>query len=181
MIIFILIIFKAHHEKNSVGFLDQSFSGGETRLPLALQAIYHAPLRREPQYGLPVCDLQVRSYSPRNLEFQCDFALRAAYYLGLPALGPIAMPLKIERWTVPRSNFVHKKSQENFERVTSTRVIQIQDGHPQTVELWLAFIRKHAFYGVGMKANIFALEEIGNEYLSLDHMTLWTNSGISML
>lgn len=91
----------------------------------------------------------------------CDFALRAAYYAHLPASGPVPMPKKIERWTVPRSNFVHKKSQENFERITHKRLIQIVDGHPETVELWLAFLRQHQFYGVGMKANVFAWDEVG--------------------
>jgi small subunit ribosomal protein S10 len=61
---------------------------------------------------------------------------------------------------------VHKKSQENFERVTYKRLIQIKDGHPETVELWLAFIKKHQFYGTGMKANVWAFEELGSYYLS---------------
>lgn len=56
---------------------------------------------------------------------------------------------------------MHKKSQENFERVTHKRLIQIKDGHPETVELWLAFIRKHQYYGVGMKANVWGFDELG--------------------
>lgn len=56
---------------------------------------------------------------------------------------------------MPRSNFVHKKSQENFERITLRRLIQIQDGHSETVALWLAYIQKHRYYGIGMKANVF--------------------------
>ena len=110
---------------------------------------------------MPSCDLQLRSYSVRNVEFMADFAMRAAYYLGLPASGPVPLPKIIERWTMPRSNFVHKKSQENFERITRRRLVQIQDGHPETVQIWLAFLRKHAFYGVGMKANVWQHEEIG--------------------
>lgn len=103
----------------------------------------------------------IRSYSVRQLEAQCDFALRAAYYLGLPASGAVPLPREIKRWTVPRSNFVHKKSQENYERITLKRVIQIKDGNPETIELWLAFLKKHAVYGVGMKANVWVFEEIG--------------------
>jgi len=131
------------------------------RIPRSVQAIYLRPLRRKAQYGLPVCDLQIRSYSVVNLEFMADFALRAAYYLHLPARGPVPLPRITERWTVPRGNFVHKKSQENFERITMRRLIQIQDGHPETVEIWLAFIRKHAYYGVGMKANVWEHEKLG--------------------
>ncbi|KAJ5825518.1 hypothetical protein N7474_002656 [Penicillium riverlandense] len=134
--------------------------GENTRLPRSVQAIYLRPLRRRAEHGLPVCDLQLRSYSVRNVEFFADFAIRAAYYLNLPVSGPIPLPRIVERWTVPRSNFVHKKSQENFERITLRRLIQIKDGDLQAVEAWLAFLRKHAFYGVGMKANVWEHESL---------------------
>ncbi|KAI0400954.1 hypothetical protein F4802DRAFT_609719 [Xylaria palmicola] len=125
------------------------------RLPRAVQALYLQPLRREAEYGVPSCDLQLRSFSIPNLEFFCDFALRAAYFLNLPAFGPVPLPKITERWTVPRSHFIFKKSQENFERVTRRRLIQIRDGHPETVQVWLAFLQKHAYYGIGMKANMW--------------------------
>ncbi|KAB8299879.1 hypothetical protein EYC80_000125 [Monilinia laxa] len=131
------------------------------RYPRNVQAIYLRPLRRDAEYGVPSCDLQLRSYSVRNLEFFCDFALRAAYYLNLPAYGPVPLPRITERWTVPRSHFIHKKSQENFERKTLRRLIQIKDGHPETVGLWLAFLRKHAYYGIGMKANVWEYNKLG--------------------
>ncbi|KAL8829702.1 MAG: hypothetical protein Q9191_001855 [Dirinaria sp. TL-2023a] len=131
------------------------------RMPRSVQAIYLKPLRRTAKYNLPVCDLQIRSYSVLNVEFMADFALRAAYFLHLPARGPVPLPRITERWTVPRSHFVHKKSQENFERITMRRLIQIHDGHPETVQLWLAFIRKHSYYGVGMKANVWEYEKLG--------------------
>ncbi|PYH98931.1 30S ribosomal protein S10, mitochondrial precursor [Aspergillus ellipticus CBS 707.79] len=134
--------------------------GSKARLPRSVQAVYLRPLRRQAVYGLPVCDLQLRSYSVRNVEFFADFAVRAAYYLKLPVSGPIPLPRMVERWTVPRSNFVHKKSQENFERVTLRRLIQIKDGNPQVVQAWLAFLRKNAFYGVGMKANVWEHESL---------------------
>ncbi|KAI1738334.1 37S ribosomal protein S10, mitochondrial [Xylaria scruposa] len=133
----------------------------DVRLPRSVQALYLQPLRREAEFGVPSCDLQLRSYSIPNLEFFCDFALRAAYYLNLPAFGPVPLPKITERWTVPRSHFIFKKSQENFERITRRRLIQIRDGHPETVQVWLAFLQKHAYYGIGMKANMW-------EYGSLD-------------
>lgn len=135
--------------------------GSDPRLPRSVQAVYLKPLKRKAQYGVPSCDLQLRSYNVRNVEFFADFALRAAYYLGLPASGPVPLPRITERWTVPRSNFIFKKSQENFERITLRRLVQIQDGHPDAVEVWLAFLRKHAYYGVGMKANVWQHERLG--------------------
>ncbi|KAL4877635.1 37S ribosomal protein S10, mitochondrial [Aspergillus karnatakaensis] len=137
-----------------------SYINSNARLPRSVQALYLRPLRRKAEYGLPVCDLQLRSYSVRNLEFFADFALRAAYYLSLSVSGPVPLPKHVERWTFPRGNFVHKKSQENFERITLRRLIQIKDGDSQSVQAWLAFLRKHAFYGVGMKANLWEYESI---------------------
>lgn len=80
--------------------------------------------------------------------------------MGLPARGPIPLPRITERWTVPRANFIFKKSQENFERITMRRLIQIQDGHPDVVKAWLAFLQKHQYHGVGMKANIWEFESL---------------------
>ncbi|OJD31577.1 ribosomal protein s10p s20e [Diplodia corticola] len=132
----------------------------DIRRPRNIEAIFKRPLRRPAQYGIPVCDLQLRTFSVRNLEFFADFALRAAYYLGLAAKGPIPLPRIVERWTVPRANFVFKKSQENYERITLRRLIQIQDGDPEAVKMWLAFLQKHQYYGVGMKANVFEFEKL---------------------
>ncbi|KAL2754700.1 hypothetical protein ACRALDRAFT_1016174, partial [Sodiomyces alcalophilus JCM 7366] len=138
------------------------------RFPRSVQALYLKPLRREAEYGIPSCDLQLRSYSLRNVEFFSDFALRAAYYLNLPAFGPISLPRITERWTVPKSSFIYKKSQENFERVTVRRLIQIRDGHPETVQLWLAFLQKHAYYGIGMKANVWEFGSTGTDKSVID-------------
>ncbi|KAI8717944.1 30S ribosomal protein S10 [Fusarium sp. LHS14.1] len=133
----------------------------EPRYPRSLEALHLKPLKREAEHGIPSCDLQLRSYSVQPLEFFSDFALRAAYYLGLPAYGPVPLPRITERWTVPRSNFIFKKSQENFERKTLRRLIQIRDGNPETVQIWLAYLRKHQYYGVGMKANVWEFSELG--------------------
>ncbi|KAI1805866.1 ribosomal protein S10 [Daldinia bambusicola] len=144
-----------------VNELQDPREANEVRLPRAVQALYLQPLRREAEYGVPSCDLQLRSFSIPNLEFFCDFALRAAYYLNLPAFGPIPLPKIVERWTVPRSHFIFKKSQENFERITRRRLIQIRDGHPETVQIWLAYLQKHAYYGIGMKANVWEFDSLG--------------------
>lgn len=133
----------------------------QLRRPRSLQALHLKPLKREAEFGIPSCDLQLRSFSIQPLEFFADFALRAAYYLCLPAYGPVPLPRITERWTVPRSHFIFKKSQENFERVTLRRMIQIKDGNPETVQLWLAYLRKHQYYGVGMKANVWEFSQAG--------------------
>lgn len=75
------------------------------------------------------------------------------------------LPKIIERWTVPKGHFIHKKSQENFERITRRRLIQIRDGHPETVQIWLAYLQKHAYYGIGMKANIWEFSKLSKSNL----------------
>jgi ribosomal protein S10 len=139
----------------------------DLRAPRSVQAAYLAPLRHPTTHGHLVCDLHLRSFSVRNVEFMTDFALRAAYYLGLPVKGPIPLPKRVERWTLHRSNFVHKSSQENFERITLKRKVQILDGNVEVVKIWLAYLRKYAFWGVGMKANVWENEGLGVFYLSL--------------
>lgn len=76
---------------------------------------------------------------------------------------------------------MHKKSQENFERRTVRRLIQIRDGEAQAQELWLAFLRKYAYYGVGMKANVWEFAGVGRLLLSFSLIPpseeLWTVQG----
>ncbi|OAL19890.1 hypothetical protein AYO22_09417 [Fonsecaea multimorphosa] len=129
-------------------------------VPPNVLAAYRTPLYHPTTHGIPVCQLQLRSFSTRNLEFFADFCVRVAYYLSLPCRGPTPLPKKIERWTVLKSNFVNKKAQENFERITMKRLITVYDGHPEVVETWLAFVRKWQFYGVGMKANLWGWEGV---------------------
>ena len=81
--------------------------------------------------------------------------------MGLPASGPVPLPRITQRWTVPKSHFIFKKAQENFERITLRRMIQIKDGNPETVQLWLAYLRKHQYWGIGMKANMWEFSELG--------------------
>lgn len=137
---------------------------GDEDLPPNVQAAYRVPYKHPREHGVKVASLQLRSYSVRNLEFMADFALRVATYLKLPVSGPVPLPKRIERWTTIRSNFVHKKSQENFERITLRRLITAYDGHPEVVEIWLACLRKWQYYGVGMKANVFQYEGLGMRF-----------------
>ena len=130
-------------------------------VPPNVLAAFRTAVRHPPTHGIPVASLQLRSYSVRNLEFFADFAVRAAYWLNLPLSGPVPLPKIIERWTVPKSPFIFKKTQENFERITRRRLLTVYDGHPSVVETWLAFIRKWQFYGVGMKANVWSFEGLG--------------------
>lgn len=107
--------------------------------------------------------MHLRAYddSLADLSFFTNFALRSARALGLPTTGAAALPTSTWLRTVPRSPFVHKKSQQNFWRRTHKRAIKVFDGDEEVVQAWLAYLRKEAFPGVGMKAQYFTYRPVG--------------------
>lgn len=121
----------------------------------------HVPLPQT--HGVHVATLHLRSYtdSVPDLQFFTSFALRAAKAIGLPTSGAVALPTRTSLFTVPRSPFAHKKSQQNFWRKEHKRAIKVWDGNEQVVNAWLAYLRKEALGGVGMKAQVFTYRPIG--------------------
>lgn len=122
------------------------------------------PTESRPQtHGVHVATLHLRSYADGlpNLDLFADFARRAAFAIGIPASGVAHLPTRTSLWTVPRSPFVHKKSQENFWRKTHSRAIKLYDANDQVVDRWLHFLRIHALPGVGQKAELFRYHELG--------------------
>lgn len=112
-----------------------------------------------------VASLQLQAFGHgqevQDLDFFSDFAVRAAYALGIPVSKVQSLKTTKALWTVPRGPFVHKKSQENFERRTNRRLIKVWDANVEVVEKWLHFLRIHAMEGVGMRAEIFQHVPIG--------------------
>ncbi|RIB01446.1 hypothetical protein C2G38_2010017 [Gigaspora rosea] len=70
------------------------------------------------------------------MDFYIDFARRSAYALNMPCSGTIYLPTKTSRWTAICGPFVHKKSQENFER-KNKRLLVIKNTNRFVVERWL--------------------------------------------
>ncbi|KAI8637522.1 ribosomal protein S10 domain-containing protein [Parasitella parasitica] len=126
-----------------------------------LSQVFKVPQRVTPTHNIPVCNLQMRGYLPQQLDFYADFARRAAFHMGMPCSGTVPLPTQTSRWTVIRSPFVHKKSQENFERKTHKRLLQIKDAHPEVVERWLQYLTMNAPAGIGMRATKFEFESLG--------------------
>ncbi|KAF6744412.1 ribosomal protein S10 domain-containing protein [Ephemerocybe angulata] len=109
------------------------------------------PVHHTPPYTLPVAQLHFRSHSPKLLDFFVHFSLHAAASLGIPVSKPAKLPTQRSMWTVPKSPFVHKSSQENFERRTHKRVVKAWDADPEVVERWVGYLRRHAMGGVGVR------------------------------
>ncbi|RKP08294.1 ribosomal protein S10 domain-containing protein, partial [Thamnocephalis sphaerospora] len=119
------------------------------------------PERVPSQYDHVVCNLHFRSFEPSVMDFYVDFARRAAAAFRIPCSGMAYLPTKTQRWTVPRSPFVHKKSQENFERKHHKRVIQLKDANPEVVGRLLTYLRRTCPAGVGIKATTWEHESLG--------------------
>ncbi len=129
-------------------------------LPLSAELNYYAPFKNKVEYGDLKAEVIFKCYDPRNLEFFCNFALRVAYYLGIPATGPKPLPVRRERWTVIRAPFVHAKSKENFERRTYTRMLRLWDANERVVDTFLAYIKENSVWGVGVKVNMYVQEAL---------------------
>lgn len=136
--------------------------GLESPIPVSAEMNYYAPLKHEVKHGHLKAELVFKAYDPANVELFCDFALRAAYYLGLPATGATPIPTKRERWTVIRAPFVMAKTKENFERKTHGRIIKIWDSESEVIDVLLAYLKKNSFWGVGLKVNMFTQESVAS-------------------
>ncbi|KAE8232796.1 hypothetical protein CF326_g2166 [Tilletia indica] len=108
-------------------------------------------------HGVHVATLSLWTYGPtlHNLENFSIFALRVMGSLGIPHSGIARLPTRTSLWTVPKSPFVHKKAQENFERRTHRRAIKMWDANPEVVDRCLAFLREHSMAEVHSKAQLF--------------------------
>ncbi|KAI8995202.1 ribosomal protein S10 [Trametes punicea] len=144
--------------------------------PAYAASIVHGRGIRPPHYlpkthGIPVATLHFRSYHPKLLDFFVHFASHAAAALGIPISKPVHLPTERRLWTVLRGPFVHKKSQENFERRTHKRLIKAWDAHPETVGLLVQYVEKHIAAGVGMRVVQWTRAPVGVGQKTLEAVT----------
>ncbi|OBZ73405.1 37S ribosomal protein S10, mitochondrial [Grifola frondosa] len=121
---------------------------------------------RQPYYhpqthGIPVASIQFRSYHPELLDLFAHFTSHAAASLAIPISRTVHLPTQRSLWTVPRSPFVHKKSQENFERKVHKRLIKAWDAHHEVVDLWIKYLEEHAMPGVGIRVTKWQSAPVG--------------------
>ena len=112
-------------------------------------------------HGIPVAEIHFRSHHHHPLDLFAHFAGHAASALGIPATRPIPLPTQRSMWTVLRGPFIHKKSQENFERRVHKRVIKAWDADPVVVDRWVRYLRKHQMPGVGIRVTTWERAPLG--------------------
>jgi small subunit ribosomal protein S10 len=69
--------------------------------------------------------LVVTAFESKILDESVKKIMDVAEKYNAKIVGPVPMPTKIKKWTVIRSSFVYKNSQESFEMRTHKRVLDI--------------------------------------------------------
>tara|TARA_Y100001970_G_C14105515_1_gene787871 strand:+ start:43 stop:351 length:309 start_codon:yes stop_codon:yes gene_type:complete len=78
--------------------------------------------------------IRLRAYDHRILDQSARRIVTTAERTGARVVGPVPLPTKIERFTVARSPFIDKDSQEHFEIRTHKRLIDVVDPDSNTID-----------------------------------------------
>ena len=78
--------------------------------------------------------IRLKSFDYKLLDQSTKEIVETAHRTGARILGPVPLPVKINRYTVLRSPHVNKKSREQFEMRTHKRLLDILEPNQQTVD-----------------------------------------------
>ena len=78
--------------------------------------------------------IRLKGYDHRLLDQSVVEIVQTAKHTGARVVGPIPLPVRINRFTVLRSPHVDKKSREQFEVRTHKRLVDIMEPTSQTVD-----------------------------------------------
>ena len=76
----------------------------------------------------------MKAYDHRARERSAQQIVETAERTGAPVVGPVPLPVKIERYTVRRSPYIDKDSHEHFEIRTHKRLIDVLDPDSKTID-----------------------------------------------
>jgi small subunit ribosomal protein S10 len=77
--------------------------------------------------------IRLKAFDHKILDQSAKQIVEAAERTGALVAGPVPLPTKIEKYSVMRSPFIDKDSQEQFEIRTHTRLIDVLDPSQQTI------------------------------------------------
>lgn len=78
--------------------------------------------------------IKIKAFDHKVIDDATKTIIETAERSGAMISGPIPLPTRIEKFTVNKSTFVHKKSREQFEIRTHKRLIDISESTPKTIE-----------------------------------------------
>jgi small subunit ribosomal protein S10 len=77
--------------------------------------------------------IRLKAYDHKILDQSARQIVEAAERTGALVAGPVPLPTRIEKFSVMRSPFIDKDSQEQFEVRTHKRLIDVLDPSQQTI------------------------------------------------
>lgn len=77
--------------------------------------------------------IRLKAYDHKILDQSATKIVDTAESTGAKVSGPVPLPTRIEKFTVIRSPFVHKDSQEHFEIRTHKRLIDVLEPSHATI------------------------------------------------
>jgi len=79
--------------------------------------------------------IRLKAYDHRVIDQSAKRIVETAERSGAQVVGPVPLPTKLERFTVIRSPFLDKDSQEHFEIRTHNRLIDVIDPDSKTIDM----------------------------------------------
>lgn len=95
--------------------------------------------------------IRLKAYDHRVLDQSAQRIVETAERTGGRVVGPVPLPTRLERFTVRRSTFIDKDSQEHFEIRTHKRLIDVLDPDSKTID---ALMRLNLPAGVDIEIKI---------------------------
>jgi len=78
--------------------------------------------------------IRLKAFDHKMLDQSARQIVETAQRTGADVAGPVPLPTEKRRFTVIRSPFIDKDSQEHFEMRTHKRLIDVLDPTPKTVD-----------------------------------------------
>jgi len=79
--------------------------------------------------------IRLKAFDHRVLDQSAKRIVDTAERSGAKVIGPVPLPVKLERFTVRRSPFIDKDSHEHFEIRTHKRLIDILEPDSKTIDM----------------------------------------------
>ena len=89
---------------------------------------------REEEESRPRLRIRIRAYDHKIIDQAVRTILDTAIRAGAHVVGPIPLPTERSLYTVIRSSFIDKNSQEQYEMRVHKRLLDILEPNPKTID-----------------------------------------------
>jgi len=78
--------------------------------------------------------IKIKAFDHKIVDQSARQIIDTAERYGAEIIGPVPLPTQIQKYTVNRSSFVHKKAREQYEMRTHKRLIDITNPVPKIID-----------------------------------------------